>query len=66
MKPEFGWLFDPAKGADGVLEALHAYAALSQEETQRMREAAQECWNNGYCSQALLPRLFPDKADGRR
>lgn len=66
VTPEFGWLFDPAKGADGVLEALQAYAALSQEETQRMREAAQECWNNGYCSQALLPRLFPDKADGRR
>lgn len=61
VNPDIGWLFDPEEGADGVLKALKALAAQTAEESQRMREAAQECWNNGYCSDALLPKLFPDK-----
>ena len=65
VTPEVGWLFDPEEGAEGVLKALKALAAQTAEESQQMRTAAQERWNKGYCSEALLPQLFPDKG-GRR
>lgn len=60
VTPEVGWLYDPARGADGVLEALHKLAALSREQTEAMRSAVRERWNRNYCSGALLPKLFPD------
>lgn len=62
VTPEVGWLFDPEEGAEGVLRALKALAAQSAEESRRMRASAQACWNSGYCSEALLPKLFPEKA----
>lgn len=65
VTPEVGWLFAPVEGAQGVLKALEALAAQTAEESQRMRTAAQQRWNSGYCSEALLPKLFPDKAARR-
>lgn len=65
VTPEVGWLFAPEEGAQGVLKALEALAAQTAEESQRMRTAAQQRWNSGYCSEALLPKLFPDKAARR-
>jgi len=66
VTPDVGYLYDPAAGADGVLEALEKLASLSREETDAMRAAAQERWNKGYCSSALLPQLFPDNRPVRR
>jgi len=60
VTPDVGWLYDPARGADGVLEALQKLAALSREQAEAMRGAARERWNQNYCSGALLPELFPD------
>lgn len=60
VTPDVGWLYDPARGADGVLEALQKLAALSREQAEAMRHAARERWNHNYCSGALLPELFPD------
>ena len=60
VTPDVGWLYDPARGADGVLEALQKLAALSREQAEAMRRAARERWNHNYCSGALLPELFPD------
>ena len=64
MTPETGWLYDPAKGTEGILECLNALAAQSPEEAQAMRLAAQQRWNQGYCSRALLPRLFDNGKEG--
>lgn len=65
VTPDVGWLFAPEEGAQGVLKALEALAAQTAEESQRMRTAVQQRWNSGYCSEALLPKLFPDKAARR-
>lgn len=59
VTPEVGWLYDPAEGAEGVLHALEKVAALTREEAESLRQRTRERWNSGYCSSALLPKLFP-------
>lgn len=66
VTPDVGWLYEPQDGPAGVLAALEKLAALSPEETQAMRQSARERWNSGYCSRALLPKLFPECRDIRR
>lgn len=63
VTPGTGFLYDPAEGAQGVLKRLEALAALSEEETEQMHQAAWERWNEGCCSAALLPKLFPLSAN---
>ncbi len=58
VTPEVGYLYDPQAGADGVLQALNDLAAQPQEESARMRSAAKARWDEHYCSEALLPKLF--------
>ncbi|MEG0271331.1 MAG: hypothetical protein RR821_13885, partial [Clostridia bacterium] len=60
---EVGFLYAPQAGADGVREALEKLAGLSRAELTGMREAARTRWNEHYCSQALLPKLFPEVAE---
>jgi len=55
-----GMLYDPQKGADGVLEALGVFAALPKERIMAMRRAAQERWNERCRSEALLPLVFEE------
>lgn len=61
---ETGFLFDPAEGAQGVLKRLERLAAMSEEETERMRRKTWERWNRHYYSAALLPTLFPETGRG--
>lgn len=56
---DVGFLYAPERGADGVREALERLAALPRESAESMREAARIRWNAHYCSQNLLPELFP-------
>lgn len=56
-----GMLFDAEEGAQGVLKALKAMAALSREQAERLRLNAQNRWNESYRSEALLPKLFPQE-----
>ncbi|MEG1569702.1 MAG: glycosyltransferase [Clostridia bacterium] len=60
---EVGFLYAPKAGADGVREALEKLAGLSRAELTGMREAARTRWNEHYCSQTLLPKLFPEVAE---
>lgn len=59
VTPDVGWLYDPAMGAEGVLDALKQLASLGRHEAEIMRHNARERWNKQYCSSALLPDLFP-------
>lgn len=61
VTPEVGFLYDPQKGAEGLLEMLNHLAALPDGDAQRMRAAAKERWDEHYCSEMLLPRLFPQQ-----
>lgn len=60
VTPDVGWLYDPAKGAQGVVEALAKLASLSPEEDAALREAARKRWNENYCCAEILPRMFPE------
>ena len=60
VTPEVGWLYDPALGAEGVLLALSKLAALSPDEDAQMREAVRRRWNEHYCLNEILPRMFPE------
>ena len=62
VTPDVGFLYDPERGEEGVLEALGRLAALPREKAEAMRRAAKRRWDEGYCSEALLPRLFPAQA----
>ena len=62
VTPDVGYLYDPAEGAQGVLNALEQLASLPRERAERMRSAAKRRWDKYYCSAALLPRLFPEQA----
>ncbi len=67
VTPEVGWLYDPAEGAQGVLNALEKLAAFTQEEAETLRSQVREYWNEHCCSSALLPQLFPEPVRaGRR
>lgn len=66
VTPEAGWLYDPAEGAQGVLKALEALAALPQEQAEARRQATREYWNEHCCSWTLLPQLFPNERPVRR
>ena len=66
VTPDVGWLYDPAEGADGVLRMLEKLASLGREETEQMRQAARQRWNEDYCSASLLPRLFPERMEALR
>lgn len=55
---DIGFLYDPEQGAEGVLAALDQFSKRPKDEALRMRMAAQKRWNDEYCSQNLLPRLF--------
>lgn len=61
VTPDVGLLYDPAAGEQGVLEALRAFAQMPRERAEAMRLAAKRRWDEGYCSAALMPRLFPDQ-----
>lgn len=60
VKESFGRLYAPDGGAEAVLEALTAMAELPLDTTLAMREAAQDCWNTHWRSEALLDKLFPE------
>ncbi len=60
-----GFLYAPEDGAEGLRQALERFALLPRDEAERMRGAAQARWNERYCSQNLLPRLFPEKTGER-
>lgn len=62
VTPEVGWLYDPADGAQGVLDGLQKLVALTQEEAERKRQGVRNYWNEHCCSSALLPKLFPEHA----
>jgi len=67
VKPEVGWLYDPAEGPQGVLRALETLASFTQEEAENMRQQVRQYWNEHCCSSALLPQLFPEPVRaGRR
>lgn len=65
VAPEVGWLYDPARGADGVLEALEKLASFTQEEAEALRARVRAYWNENCCSSSLLPRLFPENVRRR-
>jgi len=58
--PGTGLLYDPAQGAEGILNALHVFCSMNQAETEAMRLAAASHWNQHYCTSALLPSVFPE------
>ena len=58
--PDVGFLYDSADGSMGILDALQKMAALSPTELKQMHENAHRQWNENYCSQVLLPKLFKD------
>lgn len=60
VNESFGRLYAPEGGAKAVLEALTAMAELPLSATLAMREAAQNCWNTRWRSEALLDALFPE------
>ena len=66
VTPEVGWLYDPAEGAQGVLDALEKLAAFTQEEAETLRSQVRSYWNGHCCSSALLPQLFPEPARAAR
>ena len=60
VTPQVGWLYDPAEGAQGVLNALQKLSSFTQEQAESMRRHVREYWNEHCCSYSLLPRLFPE------
>ena len=60
VTPDVGWLYEPAQGAQGVVEALSKLEALTPEEDMRMREAVHRRWNENYCLSEILPHMFPE------
>jgi len=58
--PGTGFLYEPEKGADGVLEALQKLCSMNQETTEQMRRTASAHWQQHYCTHTLLPTLFPE------
>ena len=60
VTPDVGWMYDPAKGAEGVVEALEKLAALTPAQDAQMRENARRRWNENYCCAEILPRMFPE------
>lgn len=58
-----GILYEPQDGADGVLDALERFAAMSGDEAARMRKAAKARWEERFQSDRLLGELFPEAAD---
>ena len=62
VTPEVGWLYDPAEGPQGVLNALEKLAAFTQEEAEAKRAQVRAYWNEHCCSTSLLPKLFPQPA----
>ena len=59
---ETGILYGAEEGANGVLKALHAFAAFSPEQVWEMRKAAQKRWNERCRSEALLPLIFGEQS----
>ena len=53
-----GILYEADHGAQGVLEAIERFAALTEEKVLSMRAAAKARWENDCRSEALLPLLF--------
>ena len=66
ITPEVGWLYDPEDGAEGVLRALEAVAALTQEEAEEKRQATRDYWKEHCANWTLLEKLFPDTRPVRR
>ncbi len=66
VTPEVGWLYDPAQGAQGVLNALEKLAAFTQEEAEALRSQVRGYWNEHCCSSTLLPQLFPEPVRAAR
>lgn len=62
VTPEVGFLYEPEEGAAGVLRLLNRLNAMTEAETERMRQAAWTRWNECCCSASLLPALFPEVA----
>ncbi len=58
ITPDVGYLYAPERGAEGLLEKLTAFSAMGVEETAAMRTAAKKRWDEEFCSEALLPKLF--------
>ena len=66
VTPEVGFLYPPEEGAAGVLRLLETMNAMTEAETERMRQAAWERWNQCCCGASLLPALFPEAVKKER
>ena len=53
-----GWTFNFNEGAQGVLRCLKALCEMSLEETMAMRRNAQQQWESGFKSSALLEKMI--------
>jgi glycosyltransferase involved in cell wall biosynthesis len=57
-----GCLFDKNGGVDEIISALRTIYEKTEEETDRMRAAAQMRWNERCSIDHLMPEIFPDEA----